>query len=488
VLRVDGRPGRVARNVEALRTTAAPTSAGGIQMSVFEERVAVSGDSSRIVENHAASFISTAELRRRLTDPGLTIVDVRPLPAYNGWRLSGEARGGHIPGAVAFPSAWLSSVDAAEIERLLDSKGIVPGQAVALYGDRTEDVLAVRTRLAELGHTGVRLFEHNWAEWAGDETLPVERLPSYDKLVHPEWLRQVLDGGRPEAAPVGRFLLFHVNFGVPEEYEENHIPGALYLDTNRLENPDDWNRRSPEELEEELCLLGVTHDTTVILYGRDTEGHANEKWPGRRAGQIAATRAALILRYSGVDDVRLLDGGYDCWVRAGNPLETILREPAPVPSFGVQIPLRPELIVDIDEAKQILLDWETGALVSVRTWTEHIGKVSGYNYIGPAGRIAGDVWGNCGSDAYHMQHYRNVDNTMRAYPEISANWEQAGITANKWVAFYCGTGWRASETWFYAYLMGWQRIAVYDGGWFEWSQDPLKNPIEVGEAGAGFAA
>ncbi len=29
--------------------------------------------------------------------------------------------------------------------------------------------------------------------------------------------------------------------------------------------------------------------------------------------------------------------------------------------------------------------------------------------------------------------------------------------------------------------MGWQRIAVYDGGWFEWSQDPLNNPIEIGE-------
>ena len=119
--------------------------------------------------------------------------------------------------------------------------------------------------------------------------------------------------------------------------------------------------------------------------------------------------------------------------------------------------------------------------MSVRTWREHIGNVSGYNYIGPAGRIKGDVWGNCGTDAYHMQHYRNIDNTMRAYPEIAANWDEAGITPDKWVAFYCGTGWRASETWFYAYLQGWQRIAVYDGGWFEWSQDPINNPIEVGE-------
>jgi 3-mercaptopyruvate sulfurtransferase SseA len=431
-------------------------------------------------QNNVAT-ISAAELRERLDDPGLTIVDVRPLPAYNGWRTSGEARGGHIPGAVAFPRAWLSSVDDVEVERLLHSKDIVPSQEVVLYGDDAEDISAVMTRLSDLGHAVVRTYEQGWAEWAADETLPVERLPNYDKLVHTEWLRQVLDGERPESAPAGPFLLFHVNFGVPEEYEESHIPAALYLDTNLLESRDDWNRRSPEELEQALRSLGITRDTTVILYGRDTEGDANEKWPGRRAGQIAAARAAMILRYSGVDDVRLLDGGYDWWVRAGYPLETVVREPTPVSSFGAQIPLRPEIIVDIDEAKQILADRENAALVSVRTWNEHIGKVSGYNYIEPAGRIAGDVWGNCGSDAYHMQHYRNVDNTMRAYPEIASIWEEVGITADKRVAFYCGTGCRASETWFYAYLMDWQRAAVYDGGWFEWSQDPIHNPIETGE-------
>ena len=430
-------------------------------------------------QNPSASNISVAELRERLRDPSLTIVDVRDLPAYNGWRLGGTTRGGHIPGAVAFPGAWLNSVDDPEVERLLRSKGILASHEVVLYGDRREDTAALRTKLAVLGHAGVRIYQGSWAEWAADQTLPIERLANHEKLVHADWLRELLDGGRPEAAPAGPFRLFHVNFGVPEEYEENHIPGA-YLDTNGLENPRDWNRRSPQELEAALRSLGITRETTVILYGRDSEGHANEKWPGRRAGQIAACRAALILQYAGVDDIRLLDGGYDHWVQAGNPLETILREPAPVASFGTRIPLRPQVIIDIDDAKQILFDQEHAALVSVRTWKEHIGAVSGYNYIVPAGRIAGDIWGNCGSDAYHMEHYRNVDNTMRAYPEIAANWKEAGIRPDKWVAFYCGTGWRASETWFYAYLMGWPRIAVYDGGWFEWSQDPISNPIEVG--------
>ena len=136
------------------------------------------------------------------------------------------------------------------------------------------------------------------------------------------WLRQVLAGERPEAAPAGKFLLFHVNFGVPEEYEEAHLPGALYLDTNvSRTRPTGTAARRGARAPRPRPRASRT-DTTVVVYGRDTEGEANEKWPGRRAGQIAATRALMILRYAGVDDVRLLDGGYDWWVRGGNPVET----------------------------------------------------------------------------------------------------------------------------------------------------------------------
>jgi thiosulfate/3-mercaptopyruvate sulfurtransferase len=433
------------------------------------------------VDPSEGSTIDTEDLRARLDDPRTTIVDVRPLANYHGWRLAGEARGGHIPGAVAFPSVWATSVDDPEIARVLHEKTITPDREVVIYGTGAADAAIVVDKLRQFGVVDTRVYEPGFAAWAADPSLPVDKLARHENLVHIDWLRQVLAGERPEAAPAGKFLLFHVNFGVPEEYAEAHIPGALYLDTNWLEDPEDWNRRSPQAIDHAVRSLGITHDTTVIVYGRDTEGDANEKWPGRRAGQIAATRALMILRYAGVDDVRLLDGGYDWWVRDGNPVETTPREPSPVAEFGVTIPLRPEVIVDIEEAKEIIADPDGAALVSVRTWREHIGAVSGYNYIGPAGRIKGDVWGNCGTDAYHMQHYRNVDNTMRAYPEIAANWETAGITADKWVAFYCGTGWRASETWFYAYLQDWPRIAVYDGGWFEWSQDPIANPIEIGE-------
>jgi molybdopterin synthase sulfurtransferase len=424
-------------------------------------------------------MVSTGELSRRLGEPGLRVVDLRPLAEYNGWRSSDAARGGHVPRAVALPAAWLSRLDDAELSSLLEMKGISPSDEVVVYG-QADAVSLFRTRLAE--HTSVltRAYAAGWSEWSADASLPVERLANYERLVHPGWLRGVLDGGWPEAAPERGFLVFHVNFGFPEEYAEGHLPGALYLDTNQLESRPDWNRRSPDELDAAVRMLGITCDTTVILYGRDAEGGADEKWPGRRAGQLAATRAALILSYCGVEDVRVLDGGYDAWVQAGHPLETVPRLPTSVPAFGAAIPARPELIVDLEEAKDIRADRAGAALVSVRSWDEQIGKVSGYSYIGQAGRIAGDVWANCGSDAYHTQHYRNVDNTMRPYPEIASNWAAAGIAPDKRVAFYCGTGWRASQAWFCGDLMGWPRVAVYDGGWYEWSRNPDQNPIAVG--------
>jgi thiosulfate/3-mercaptopyruvate sulfurtransferase len=125
------------------------------------------------------------------------------------------------------------------------------------------------------------------------------------------------------------------------------------------------------------------------------------------------------------------------------------------------------------EAKELLKD-PNGCLVSIRSWAEQIGETSGYSYIKPKGRIPGDVWG------HDIKDYRNIDQTMRNAAEIQAFWKEWGITPDKKIAFYCGTGWRAAEVWFYAYVMGWPNISVYDGGWYEWSSDK-NNPIETGE-------
>ncbi len=426
-----------------------------------------------------AKSISTTELQERLRDPLLTLVDVRPMAAYNGWPLKGETRGGHIRGAVACPLPWGDLLTPEQMAEVMANKRISPERSIVIYGYEGDDCASMAARLEAMSFTDVSVYEAGLAAWAAEPNLPMDHLANYQKLVYPEWVSQLLAGEKPPAYTGSHHALFHVNFGVPEEYAESHLPGAMHLDTNLLETSATWNRRTPEELRAALQTLGITPDTLVVVYGRDSVARPGELQPGRHAGQIAATRAAAILMYAGVRDVRLLDGGYNAWVAAGYEVETEPHIPVPTPDFEVEIPLRPELIVDIDTAKE-LLAVDDGVLVSIRSWPEYVGNVSGYNYIGRKGRIAGSVWGNCGTDAYHMQHYRNPDNTMREYHEIERNWQEMGITPDKRVAFYCGTGWRASETLFYAHLMGWPDVAVYDGGWHEWSADE-RNPIEVGE-------
>jgi thiosulfate/3-mercaptopyruvate sulfurtransferase len=250
------------------------------------------------------------------------------------------------------------------------------------------------------------------------------------------------------------------------------------MDTLALEAPETWNRRSPEELKRALEEHGITSDTTVILYGKFMTPNNDDEFPGSAAGHIGAIRNAMIMMYAGVKDVRVLNGGFQSWKDAGFEISTDDVPRRIVKDFGVSIPQKPELIVDVPEAKQMLTSKEA-ELVCVRSWPEYIGEVSGYNYIEKKGRIPDAVFGNCGTDAYHMENYRNVDHTIREAGEVEAIWKEAGITPDKHLAYYCGTGWRGSEAFYNAWLMGWPRVSVFDGGWFEWSNDP-KNPFETG--------
>src|SRR6476659_2495563 len=140
------------------------------------------------------STITTAELSEGLDDPRRTVVDIRPLASYNGGRRNGEARGGHIPGAVAFPAGWLSIVDEAEIRRLLDEKGITADRDVVVYGDGPDDAAEFVASLADLGIPGARAYQDGATAWAADPSLPLDRLPNYEKLVDIRWLRDVIDG------------------------------------------------------------------------------------------------------------------------------------------------------------------------------------------------------------------------------------------------------------------------------------------------------
>ena len=292
----------------------------------------------------------------------------------------------------------------------------------------------------------------------------------------------LLEGDDPGGVDGDDVVLCHAHFDHRSDYEDGHIPGAVPLNTNWLESPDTWNRRSPEELKRALEGLGIRHDTTVVLYGRFSFPSYEHDFPAQSAGHLGAMRCAALMLYAGVEDVKVLNGGINTWEEAGFEVSTDDVEPEPVDDFGIDVPANPQFMLELSEA-QDLLAADDGELVSVRSWPEYIGERSGYHYIEAKGRIPGAIFGNCGSDAYHMENYRNFDYTTREFQEIAQKWEEAGVVPEKHIAFYCGTGWRASEAFMNAYFMGWPNISVFDGGWCEWSGSDL--PTETGDPGSG---
>lgn len=419
--------------------------------------------------------LTTFEVANLLKDKNIKIIDVRPADAYNGWKLGNESRGGHIKGAKSLPAKWAEYMDWIEVVR---HKQIEPENRLVIYGYDTRDSQRVAELFVKAGYPDVSVYNHFIKEWSGNEQMLMEHLARFRQLVHPEWVKSIVDEEIPEDLEAGPIVICHAHYRNRNAYLTGHIPGAIDIDTLALEASETWDRRSPKELKVALEQHGITSDTTVILYGKYMDPDNDDEFPGSAAGHIGAIRCAFIMIYAGVKDVRILNGGFQSWKDCGYETHTVEVAKVAVSDFGTHIPALPELAVDVPEAKTMIQSKDAD-LVCVRSYPEYIGEVSGYNYIKPKGRIPGAVFANCGSDAYHMENYRNVDHTMREYHETAEIWRGSGIGPEKHLAFYCGTGWRGSEAWLNAWLMGWPRVSLFDGGWFGWSIDP-NNPFETG--------
>lgn len=411
--------------------------------------------------------IATKELQDKLSDDSWVVVDTRINDAFNGWKLDEVERGGHIKGAVDFSANWLT-VDSKDKEKTLDkaleTKGIEKDKNIVLYDANGKDAKEVANYLSEKGYKN--LYTYNVADWAKDESLPMESYENYEMIVPATIVNDILDGKKPETFENSKNIkIVEASWGEESEaYSKGHVPTSVHINTDTVEPPPQWMLASDEELAKFANDYGFTKDDTVIVTGPDV---------------MASYRVAVVLRYIGINDVRVLNGGNNAWTSAGYELETKSNKPVAGNDFGAIIPANPDLIDTQAELKEMLKD-SNNVLVDNRSWDEYIGKISGYSYHDKKGRIPGAVYGYAGTSATTLEDYRNIDNTMRNADEIKALWKDAGIDTNKHLMFMCGSGWRAAEVLTYANVMGFDNTSLYSDGWIGWSND-TSNPTETGE-------
>ncbi len=239
-------------------------------------------------------------------------------------------------------------------------------------------------------------------------------LPLWQQLITAAWLHRLMAGVHVRGVPAAAWRLLEVGCDGMNKFLACHIPGAAYLDTHRLEAGPFWNKVPDPALLQVMLEAGIRHDTTVILYSQNLP---------------AAARAAHLMLYAGVKDVRLLDGGLPAWLRAGFPCAA--GEPPPHPraiDFGIPFPACPHYLINTQQA-QAHLRQPDRALVSIRSWDEYTGKTSGYSYIPTRGDIPGALWGHAGSssDMNDMSAFHNADGCMKPAAEIGQMWRAQGI-------------------------------------------------------------
>jgi thiosulfate/3-mercaptopyruvate sulfurtransferase len=286
--------------------------------------------------------------------------------------------------------------------------------------------------------------------------------PEYptDVLVSPAWVESRVDQLASEGTDM-RLLEVDVNTAF---YEAGHAPGAVSVDWREdLRSADAHDILGPQEMRSFLESCGITEETTVVVYGD------NSNW--------FAAHLYWQLTYYGHQDVRIMDGGRQCWVDYDYPLTA---DPVTPPTVAyersLEPPARPGVRAYRDDVRDAL-DTDT-VFVDVRLPAEFRGEIVKPPGIDEGARRGGHVPG--ATNVFWAENVR-PDGRFKTPARLRALYDSRGITPDDDIIVYCRIGERSSVTWFVLEeLLGYERVRNYDGSWTEWG-NMIGVPIEVSE-------
>jgi 3-mercaptopyruvate sulfurtransferase SseA len=223
------------------------------------------------------------------------------------------------------------------------------------------------------------------------------------------------------------------------DYSRGHIPGAINIPAKFLQVPERNGLRNKwvedATLEEIMGQAGLSYDDSVVLCAADVLG----------AGIPFA-----IFTYAGFSELHVLDGGMAAWDGDLNAT------PAARPAGAFRLSRKKgDFVVGKDYVARKIGEPETRIVESRVAEAYDDGHIPTAVHIDPASHLEDGKF-------------------LKARDVILAGLAKKGVTAERQIILYCGSGGAGSQNFMVMRELGFENVYLYLNVWDEWSIDATK--------------
>jgi len=266
------------------------------------------------------------------------------------------------------------------------------------------------------------------------------------------------------AAQSGQWKVLDVRPVPGLEYISGHLPNAVHISEQSFRGPNGrlpYQIWSAADLANLLSQAGVSNRDKVLVYSDGTN-------------VLGASLVAYILEKSGLPKVAIVDGGYNGYKGAGQPVTKTfpsftkaIFKPTSNPNLAIQLP---ELLPLIGKPDVVIVDPRPKALFegTEQTFLRN-GHIPGALNI---------PWQSV-TEANNPEEALKNPHKLKAIPELRKLFESRGVTPDKLVIVSCSTGREASLQYvILKHLLGYPKVRIYEGSWTEYSA--TNHPVQTG--------